>query len=62
MIAASSAGLPTVAVPTAAWIGLQALVFGAAALALAAVGPAQLAVVFALVVVLHGAAMVVLDV
>ena len=47
----------TVEVPTVAWLGLQALVFGAAALALAAVAPAQLAAIFLLVVVLDGAAM-----
>ncbi len=52
----------TVKVPAAVWIGLQALVFGAAALALAVVAPAGLAAVFAVIVVLHGAAMAVLDV
>lgn len=49
-------------VPTAGWLGLQALVFGAAALALAAVAPAQLAAIFLLVVVVDGAAMAVLGV
>jgi hypothetical protein len=44
-------------VPTAVWIGLQAILFGAAALGLAAVAPAQLAVLFVIAVVLHGAAM-----
>jgi hypothetical protein len=52
----------TVEVPTAVWIGLQALVFGAATLALVAVAPDQLATIFLLVVVLDGAAMAVLDV
>ena len=52
----------TVEVPTAVWIGLQVIVFGAAALALAAVAPQSLAVCFALAVVLHGAAMAVLEV
>jgi phosphatidylserine synthase len=44
-------------VPTAVWIGLQAILFGAAALGLAAVAPAPLAVLFVIAVVLHGAAM-----
>ena len=52
----------TVEVPAAVWIALQALVFGAAALALAAVAPPQLAAGFVALVVLHGAAMAVLDV
>jgi hypothetical protein len=47
----------TVKVQTAVWIGLQAIVFGAAAIALAAVAPRQLAALFLLVVVLDGAAM-----
>jgi hypothetical protein len=52
----------TVDVPTPVWIGLQVIVFGAAALALAAVAPRQLATFFVLAVVLHGAAMAVLGV
>jgi hypothetical protein len=52
----------TVEVSQAAWVGLQVIVFGAAVLALAAVAPAQLAVIFALAVVLHGAAMAALRV
>jgi len=44
-------------VPLAVWIGLQVVLFGAAALGLAAVASTGLAVVFAVVVVLHGAAM-----
>jgi len=51
----------TVEVPTAVWIGLQALVFGGAALALAAVAP-QLALIFLIAVVLHGAALAALRV
>ena len=47
----------TVEVPTAVWIGLQAILFGAAAVALAAVAPQPLAALFLLVVVLDGAAM-----
>ena len=47
----------TYEVPTAVWLGLQALVFGAAALALAAVAPARLAALFLLVVIVDGAAM-----
>ncbi|MDP9135131.1 MAG: YrdB family protein [Actinomycetota bacterium] len=50
----------TVEVATAVWIGLQVIVFGAAAVALAAVAPQQLAALFLLVVVLDGAAMAVL--
>ncbi len=52
----------TVEVATAVWIGLQVIVFGAAAVALAAVAPQQLAALFLLVVVLDGAAMAVLGV
>ena len=44
-------------VPLAVWIGLQVVLFGAAALGLAAVASTGLAVAFAIVVVLHGAAM-----
>ena len=44
-------------VPKAVWIGLQVVLFGAAALALAAVAPPSLAVVFAVAVVLDGAAL-----
>jgi hypothetical protein len=47
----------TVEVPRAVWIGLQVLLFGAAALALAAVAPIGLAVTFLAAVVLDGAAM-----
>ena len=47
----------TVEVPTAVWIGLQAILFGGAALALAATAPSQLAAIFLVVVVLDGAAM-----
>ena len=52
----------TVKVPAAVWIGLQVILFGAAAVALAAVAPASLAALFAAVVILDGAAMAVLDV
>jgi hypothetical protein len=44
-------------VPTAVWVGLQVVLFGAAALGLAAVASTGLAVLFAIAVVLHGAAM-----
>ena len=44
-------------VPLAVWIGLQVVLFGAAALGLAAVASTALAVLFVIVVVLHGAAM-----
>jgi len=44
-------------VPIAVWIGLQVVVFGAAALGLAAVASTGLAVLFVIAVVLHGAAM-----
>ena len=44
-------------VPTAVWVGLQVVLFGAAALGLAAVGSTGLAVLFVIAVVLHGAAM-----
>jgi hypothetical protein len=44
-------------VPLAVWIGLQVILFGAAALGLAAAASTELAVAFAIVVVLHGAAM-----
>jgi hypothetical protein len=44
------------------WIGLQVIVFGAAAVALAAVAPQQLATYFVVAVVLDGAAMAVLHV
>ena len=50
----------TVGVPMPVWIGLQVIVFGAAALALASVAPQQLATSFVLAVVLDGAAMAVL--
>jgi hypothetical protein len=43
-------------VPKAVWIGLQVVLFGAAAGALAAVAPQSLAVVFAVAVVVDGAA------
>src|SRR3954469_4011451 len=52
----------TIEVPKPAWIGLQVIVFGAAALALAAVAPQHLATFFVLAVVLDGAAMAVLGV
>ena len=52
----------TVEVPAPVWIGLQVIVFGAAALALAAVAPQQVAEFFVLAVVLDGAAMAVLRV
>ena len=52
----------TVEVPKAVWVGLQVILFGGAALALAAVAPQQLATFFVLAVVLDGAAMAVLDV
>src|SRR4051812_23825225 len=42
----------TFEVPRAVWVGLQVLLFGAAALALAAVAPEQLAALFLAVVVL----------
>ena len=51
-----------VKVPKAVWIGLQVLVFGAAALALAAVAPGWLAVAFVAVVVIDSAALAVLGV
>src|ERR1044072_813577 len=44
-------------VPIAVWIGLQVVVFGAAAVGLAAVASTRLAVRFVIAVVLHGAAM-----
>jgi hypothetical protein len=44
-------------VPIAVWVGLQVVLFGAAALGLAAVASTGLAVLFAIAVVLHGAAM-----
>ncbi len=44
-------------VPLAVWIGLQVVLFGAAALGLAAVASTGLAVLFVIAVVLHGAAM-----
>ena len=47
-------------VPKAVWVGLQVLLFGAAALALAAVAPDQLAAIFLAVVVLDSAALAVL--
>jgi hypothetical protein len=50
----------TVEVPKAVWIGLQVLVFGAAALALAAVAPGWVAASFVAVVVLDSAALAVL--
>ena len=52
----------TVEVPPAVWIGLQVILFGAAAVALAAVAPALLAALFVLAVVLDGAAMAALGV
>ena len=52
----------TVKVPTAVWIGLQVILFGAAAVALAAVAPVSLAALFVAVLVLDGTAMAVLDV
>jgi hypothetical protein len=52
----------TVEVPKPMWIGLQVLVFGAAALALAAVAPDQLAAIFLAVVVADSAALAVLGV
>ena len=52
----------TVEVPTAIWLGLQVVLFGAAALALAAVAPQQLALYFLLAVVLDGAALAALGV
>jgi hypothetical protein len=45
------------AVPIGVWIGLQVVLFGAAALGLAAAASTGLAVLFAIAVVLHGAAM-----
>jgi hypothetical protein len=51
----------TVKVPPAAWIGLQVIVFGAAAIALAAAAP-SLAVPFAGAVILDGAALAVVGV
>jgi Protein of unknown function (DUF2568) len=50
----------TVEVPKGVWIGLQVLVFGAAALALAAIAPEQLAAIFLAVVILDSAALAVL--
>ena len=50
----------TVEVPKGVWIGLQVLVFGAAALALAAAGSDRLAAIFVAVVVLDSAALAVL--
>ena len=50
----------TVEVPKGVWIGLQVVVFGAAALALAAVAPEQLAAIFLAVVILDSAALAVL--
>jgi hypothetical protein len=44
-------------VPLAVWIGLQVVLFGAAALGLAAVASTGLAVLFVITVVVHGAAM-----
>ena len=44
-------------VPIAVWIGLQVVLFGAAAAGLAAVASTGLAVLFVIAVVLHGAAM-----
>ena len=51
----------TVKVPPAVWIGLQVIVFGAATLALAAAAP-SLALPFALLVILDGAALAVVGV
>jgi len=44
-------------VPIAVWIGLQVVLFGAAALAVAAVASTGLGVLFVIAVVVHGAAM-----
>jgi hypothetical protein len=44
-------------VSIAVWVGLQVILFGLAALALASAASTALALVFAVVVVLHGAAM-----
>ena len=52
----------TFEVPKAVWLGLQVVLFGAAAVALAAVAPQQLATFFVLAVVLDGAAMAALGV
>jgi hypothetical protein len=52
----------TVEVPKAVWVGLQVVLFGVAAAALAAAAPQQLAALFALAVVLDGAAMAVVGV
>jgi Protein of unknown function (DUF2568) len=52
----------TFEVPTAVWIGLQAVLFGGAAVALASVAPQQLAVYFLVAVVVDGAAMAALGV
>jgi len=49
-------------VPKPVWIGLQVLLFGAAALALAAVAPGWVAVAFVALVVLDSAALAVLGV
>lgn len=51
----------TVEVPRAVWIGLQVIVFGAAALALAAAAP-SLAVPFAIAAIFDGAALAVVGV
>jgi hypothetical protein len=51
----------TVRVPSAVWIGLQVIVFGAATLALAAAAP-SLALPFAVAVILDGAALAVVGV
>jgi hypothetical protein len=50
----------TVEVPKAVWIGLQVILFGAAAAALAAVAPQSLAALFLVAVALDGAAIAVL--
>ena len=47
----------TFEVPKAVWVGLQVVLFGAAAVALTAVAPQQLATLFVLAVVLDGAAL-----
>jgi len=52
----------TFEVPAPVWIGLQVVLFGAAAVALATVAPDQLAAIFLAVVVLDGAAMAVVGV
>ena len=51
----------TVEVPKVVWIGVQVILFGAAAVALAAVAPQSLAAFFAVAVVVDGAAMTVID-